>query len=224
MLPCEYAQLQLLLADLSGNHWHAQPIGGDLGCELHGALKPTIIGSVQQNSWSGGQVTAAAAATAAGGAEGSRKLRYSLLQPGLQIQRLPSQQQGQDGGTSTSSSSSGVDAVLQQQQLASIADAAVGSSSPTAPRCWLRRYCYDEGAFICLERKAKAVAAGGCSSYVYGASDLHIDAQNQCDHGGPHLVAITAMFAVFGAVLLLIWLHHCRWEGGGVLGRRQQGM
>lgn len=62
-----------------------------------------------------------------------------------------------------------------------------------------------------MQRKAKEAAAGGCSSYVYGASDLHIDAHNQCDHGGPHLVAITAMFTVFTAVLLLIWLHHCRW-------------
>jgi len=84
----------------------------------------------------------------------------------------------------------------------------------TAPRCWLRRYCYDEGAFICLQRQAKA-AAGGCSSYVYGASDLHIDPLNQCDHGGSHLVAIAAMFTAFAATLLLIWLHHCRWAGGG---------
>jgi hypothetical protein len=47
-----------------------------------------------------------------------------------------------------------------------------------APRCWLRRFCYDEGAFVCLQRHPKH-PAGGCTSYVYGASDLHIDASNQ---------------------------------------------
>jgi hypothetical protein len=47
-----------------------------------------------------------------------------------------------------------------------------------APRCWLRRFCYEEGAFVCLQRHPKH-PAGGCTSYVYGASDLHIDASNQ---------------------------------------------
>jgi hypothetical protein len=47
-----------------------------------------------------------------------------------------------------------------------------------APRCWLRRFCYEEGAFVCLQRHPQH-PAGGCTSYVYGASDLHIDASNQ---------------------------------------------
>lgn len=79
-----------------------------------------------------------------------------------------------------------------------------------APRCWLREYCYVEGAFICLQRSTKKAATGGCSSYVYGASDLHVDSANQCDHGGSNLVAVAGMFVVFAATLLLIWLHHCR--------------
>jgi hypothetical protein len=78
-----------------------------------------------------------------------------------------------------------------------------------APRCWLRRYCYDEGAFICLQRSATAKTAG-CSSYVYGASDLHIDPYNQCDHGGSQLAGVGVMWVAFAAALLVVWLHHCR--------------
>lgn len=77
------------------------------------------------------------------------------------------------------------------------------------PRCWLRRFCYDEGAFICLERGTKH-PSGGCTSYIYGASDLHIDPANQCDHGGTHLVAIAGLWVGLLAALLLIYLHHCR--------------
>ncbi|KAF8066351.1 hypothetical protein HT031_002675 [Scenedesmus sp. PABB004] len=85
--------------------------------------------------------------------------------------------------------------------------AARGSALP-APRCWLRRFCAQEGAFICLARHPKR--GGSCTAYVYGSSDVHIDGANQCDHGGPHLVAVPALWAGLGLTLLLTWLHHCR--------------
>lgn len=104
---------------------------------------------------------------------------------------------------------------LQAASTAAAADNSIGSAVSAgalrAPNCWLRRYCYDEGAFICLRRgKRHSLGTGGCSSYVYGASDLHIDPANQCDHGGPHLAAIVLMFSGFFLVLVLLWLHHCR--------------
>jgi hypothetical protein len=87
---------------------------------------------------------------------------------------------------------------------------ATAAAGLRAPTCWLRRFCYDEGAYICLARTAKHPQTAGCASYVYGASDLHIDAANQCDHGGGHLAAIPVLFAGFLLALLLTWLHHCR--------------
>lgn len=77
------------------------------------------------------------------------------------------------------------------------------------PRCWLRRFCYLEGVFICLQRSTKH-PGGGCTSYIYGASDLHVDTANQCDHGGTHLVAIAVLWISLLAVMLLVYLHHCR--------------
>lgn len=77
------------------------------------------------------------------------------------------------------------------------------------PRCWLSQFCYNEGVFICLQRSSRH-PGGGCTSYIYGSSDLHTDPLNQCDHGGSHFVAIAALWTALLAALLLIYLHHCR--------------
>jgi hypothetical protein len=109
-LPCEYSQLQLLLADLSGNHWHTAPIPGELGCEAQ-------------------TVTS-----------------HSLTAPhSVDLQtRRQSQQQQTSFSSSCSNSSS-------RRQLSQHLNNAASGGVLTAPRCWLRRYCYDEGAFICLQ-------------------------------------------------------------------------
>eukprot|EP00878_Enallax_costatus_P013597 GHUV01014216.1.p1 GENE.GHUV01014216.1~~GHUV01014216.1.p1 ORF type:complete len:562 (+),score=138.20 GHUV01014216.1:2017-3702(+) len=108
---------------------------------------------------------------------------------------------------SSSSNSSGI-----SSSRGSYSSALKRSSSSgvlRGPRCWLSRFCYDEGAFICLQRSSKH-PSGGCTSYIYGSSDLHIDPYNQCDHGGSHLVAIAGLWTALLAAVLLIYLHHCR--------------
>jgi hypothetical protein len=186
-LPCEFTQLQLLLADLSGNEWHASPLPGELGCEGHSFVTPATAAHGSRNR-------KPAAAAVEGDVSGKDWAAET-----------ESQQQQRQYVFSSSSSNR-----LTSRQLGQHLVTAATGGALTAPRCWLRRFCYDEGAFICLQRRGKAAAAGGCSSYVYGASDLHIDPLNQCDHGGSHLAAITVMFTAFGTALLLIWLHHCR--------------
>ena len=212
ILPCEYSQLQLRLADLSGNHWHTSPIGGgDLGCDTHSLtlshpLTPHSADTHKLTHLTLRPAAAAAAAQQNNSTAGSAAAAVRSS-PGRPLLQQTEQQQWQHLTHSSSSSSSSGSSAL-GQQLSSVGVSGV----LTAPRCWLRRYCYDEGAFICLQRQhgAAAAAGGGCSSYVYGASDLHVDPLNQCDHGGPHLVGISVMFTLFWAVLLLIWLHHCR--------------
>jgi hypothetical protein len=223
VLPCEWASLQLLLADLSGNHWHSSDLEGDLRSWGPSHIMRSHITSSPITS---------SEMTPSGGAwqqpAGRTELRSGLSdwqqqqqqqqrrRPGYVSSSRPSgRSPGSTGGSSagndagsnggSSGSNGGSSEGLLGQQL----QRAFGGV-PTAPRCWLRQYCYVEGAFICLQRASKGGSTGGCSSYVYGASDLHVDASNQCDNGGSNLMAVGGMFVAFGASLLLIWLHHCR--------------
>lgn len=197
-MPCEYASLKLRLADLSHNHWRRAPISGDLGCQLQTQAQSELL---QQGQVPHGQNTAFVSTGADSRLFGGNGRGSSAIDVAAAV-LLPR------SWRRTAQHSS--DADSDQRSMDSIALGSVASAAALrAPSCWLRRYCYDEGAFICLQRPAKQ-PAGGCTSYVYGASDLHIDPHNQCDHGGSHLAAVVGMFGCFFVVLLLMWLHHCR--------------
>ncbi|KAF6265426.1 hypothetical protein COO60DRAFT_955373 [Scenedesmus sp. NREL 46B-D3] len=207
-LPCEWGGglHNLMLADLSGNR---VPPRGLAAAALQGA------------------------AFRAGSSSGSCSTSSAALEGSAETGEADSSSSSSSGGCSSSSrggstiSRSGSRAWLQadvaggsspavrqpHSNVSSVRRSAAGSlgfgGRLEAPRCWLRRFCYQEGSFVCLQRHPQH-PAGGCTSYVYGASDLHIDARNQCDHGGSHLAAILSLWAGLFTTLLLIWLNHCR--------------
>lgn len=180
-LPCEWGSgmLSLKLADLSGNRG-TKP--RDLSAQQTAAAVAAAA-SMRCGRFSSAVGAPAAIAAVDGASSMSRTLLARVLRSSQRAAAAASTSSSRGsksgsnapGGVSSSSSSSGSSGSGEDGDGSGSAQY---STSLYAPRCWLRRFCYQEGAFICLQRHPRH-PAGGCTSYVYGASDLHIDPANQ---------------------------------------------
>jgi hypothetical protein len=165
-LPCEWGSgmISLKLADLSGNRVLPR------GVAAASAVAPRSVASTH-------------AATVGQWGRASEEASVGCSQAGKLGSRSRSSSRvlfwtGQSAGVVEDVFNSSSSGSTNDKAFRSAVGRSGFSGRLDAPRCWLRRFCYQEGAFVCLQRDKKH-PAGGCTSYVYGASDLHIDASNQ---------------------------------------------
>jgi hypothetical protein len=187
-LPCEWGHgmLSLKLADVSGNRVLPRSVAAAAAAEVGpggvvGAGVESVSCRGSSGGFDGGREASDSGSSSDCSSSGARLSSSSsssssrmLLQADTgradsMVDQIPSANSSSGNGSYYSSVGS------------SVAGSKFGGRLD-APRCWLRRFCYDEGAFVCLQRHPKH-PAGGCTSYVYGASDLHIDAGNQVGVG-----------------------------------------